>query len=424
MITPIFRLDQDCDNLIIIIRIVDIRTLSNPNEIEIYHEDREFIFYGKPYYLRLKLPGQVESSYSIEEDADQLQAEQMGSIGNNLRCSFDCDRNELKIKIPKKNRGEHFSDLEMIGNFLCKPKKKFHSNLIEVDEITQINDEEENEDEDFDWTLEQTLPQLSLNVLARERYGFANSFENIFDENDNEILELIDVREPGRKSIQQRRLERLRKENGDFDEEHYLADLFDDEMIANIVEKNPSWVDSESNSTIWIDMLLNDEDRQRIIDQLPRKEFPKFNSITRAAIVLSLCDILYAYLYDLRTTDFEHTVESAWTIRKLSPTISWFEFWIPIRFESTDQLMDSIKIKLEHPQKQENNHFDFEKNLIEFAEGDNLPLLMMISCIRRSLIYPLYRNWKLSIRVANDLVDILLRGRNAILKCLLGKFKI
>lgn len=40
---------------------------------------------------------------------------------------------------------------------------------------------------------------------------------------------------------------------------------------------------------------------------------------------LSLIDIMYAFCYNHRTTQGDNTVESAWTINKLSATLSWLQ---------------------------------------------------------------------------------------------------
>lgn len=41
--------------------------------------------------------------------------------------------------------------------------------------------------------------------------------------------------------------------------------------------------------------------------------------------LLGLVDIMFAYAYNNRVTEGENTVESTWTIRKLSSTLSWFD---------------------------------------------------------------------------------------------------
>lgn len=49
------------------------------------------------------------------------------------------------------------------------------------------------------------------------------------------------------------------------------------------------------------------------------------NKEERKTAWLSLVDILYAFSYDFRTTLGENTVESAWTINKLSATLCWLQ---------------------------------------------------------------------------------------------------
>ena len=90
---------------------------------------------------------------------------------------------------------------------------------------------------------------------------------------------------------------------------------------------------------------------------------------------LALVDLVFAYAYDHRTTYGEPTVESAWTVAKLSGTLSWFASW-----GSLGQVLKS--------------------------------------CVRRSLVYPLHRHWGLALRVVKDTYRIMMLGRRAILRCL------
>jgi len=46
------------------------------------------------------------------------------------------------------------------------------------------------------------------------------------------------------------------------------------------------------------------------------------------AIYLGLVDLLFAYSYNHRFTEGENNIESAWTIGKISPTISSLEVGI------------------------------------------------------------------------------------------------
>ena len=404
MITPKFRVEQDFDNLYVIIRMANCRSLWSENSLEIFHQNNEFIFFGKPsYYLRLELPGEVISSDTIIAD-ENLEKQK------NIQFNYDSETNELKIPVEKKNPGEHFENLEILEQLLAKSKTKPGKKLIEVLQTKDFNhqndlENDEDEEEEFDWTIEQKISnndQDDIQFSHQYPYGFANSMTNIII-NDNEDSEILDIKNPGKKSLAQRRRERLRKELNDFDEQYYLANLYDndDKLLIDSMIESPSsapWNDWKSSKSA----ILTDQERKYINENIiPEKyDFIRYDSSRKKTLLLSLFDILFGYCYDLRTNDFEHTCESPWTIVKLSPTLSCFEYWLPLNNDY---------------------QFDDDDNSMLLNEK-NMPKLMLINCLRRSLIYPLYRNWKLSIKVLMDVIDILSIGTNAILKCLLGKF--
>ena len=145
MITPKFRVEQDFDNLYVIIRMANCRSLWSENSIEIFHQNNEFIFFGKPsYYLRLELPGEVISSDTIIADEDLLKQQQL----KNIQFNYDSETNELKIPVEKKNPGEHFENLEILEQLLAKSKTKPGKKLIQVLQNNKQNDQESNEDEE------------------------------------------------------------------------------------------------------------------------------------------------------------------------------------------------------------------------------------------------------------------------------------
>jgi protein SHQ1 len=90
---------------------------------------------------------------------------------------------------------------------------------------------------------------------------------------------------------------------------------------------------------------------------------------------LRLVDVLYAYAYDVRTTDGEHTCESAWTICSIASTLSW---------------LDSFT------------------NIAE----------LQASLYHRALAYPLHRHFDLCERVWQDVTVILNSGKVCVVKCL------
>ncbi len=84
----------------------------------------------------------------------------------------------------------------------------------------------------------------------------------------------------------------------------------------------------------------------------------------RDACKLMIVQLLFAYLYDLRTMDWENSCETGWTINKLCPFLSGFVYH--------DNLNDCL-----------------------------------LNLYRRVMIYPIYRNYKLAVKVHKDLAKIL-----------------
>ena len=59
------------------------------------------------------------------------------------------------------------------------------------------------------------------------------------------------------------------------------------------------------------ELELTDDERERLIG-LPQKLDLDFEKEVSQSVYFGLVDILFAFLYDLRTTDSEHTSESGW----------------------------------------------------------------------------------------------------------------
>ncbi|KAH9407097.1 Hsp90 cochaperone shq1 [Tyrophagus putrescentiae] len=350
MITPLFRLTQDEQYLYV--------TLVAPNmrlaAAELYYEGEQFVFHASPYYLRLELPGRVKAN---KEEILETETKKP-------TIHYDAEKGELVVPVEKAVPGEHFTGLEAIGRLLSGPKSRLSRRLVEVLEengdpktplIEDLVEGAEEEEEDFDWNIEQKLPEEE-----NKPYGFANRYSGVLERLGAELAaELVDLKEPGRKSRAERRAERIAAEEADFDEDHYVADLYDND---------------------------EDEDGGENCELL----LPNFDQATTKVLLLGLADLLFAYAYDARTTDWEHCSESAWTIRKLSPTLSWFEYWATVEGEGKVESRKTV----------------------------------LASLVRRSLIYPLYRSWRLAMKVAQDVVTILGAGQAAVLKCLIDMHRL
>lgn len=122
------------------------------------------------------------------------------------------------------------------------------------------------------------------------------------------------------------------------------------------------------------------------------------------SLYLTLLTLLFAYAYDARTTQYDPTPESAWTIAALTPAFS---------------ALDSPPYP-PHPQgaggTDDSGDLDFGDDAaaleLELAET-------LVPSYRRVLAFPLYRSWALADACRADAARFLLRGTRTVLRCLL-----
>ncbi|KAH0630246.1 hypothetical protein JD844_013041, partial [Phrynosoma platyrhinos] len=260
MITPAFELSQDPDFLTITIRVPYARV----SEFDVYFEGMEFKFYAKPYFLRLVLPGRI-----VED-------------GREKATYDDSD----------KNIGRNF----LAGRLVIFLIPIFADPLISGAE----NDDNIEEEEEFDWEIEQTLCESKENSLCSLcTYGFGNQKSGVF-----------------------KRLQ-------------FSADFFEDEAICQLLKYKPWWTEvyrvkmasqegspwNECNQTALVDFT---EDEKEQLRKFTNRTF-LLDKRTCHQVYLSLVDILLAYCYEIYATEGERNVESPWNIRKLSSTLCWLE---------------------------------------------------------------------------------------------------
>lgn len=120
--------------------------------------------------------------------------------------------------------------------------------------------------------------------------------------------------------------------------------------------------------------LLDEKSYQTLLT-FKNKEYI-MNEKEKDAAFYGLLDCLLAFLCDWRVTEFESNCESHWTVTKLSATLSAF-----VNFEDLKEMQTSF--------------------------------------CRRSLIFPVVRNFDLSLKVIEDLKACMFIGKKMLLKLLL-----
>ncbi|KAL7465459.1 hypothetical protein ACHAXS_005774 [Conticribra weissflogii] len=384
------------------------------------------------------------------------------------KMQYDPERNHgtLIIKLRKEQDG-FWPDLDLLGRlqqpFVKKTQqqsKPFNTlardskPLVQV--IDQTGDEYVGEGDRYDRTdyddaaLATPMEELlSVNLQHTPTYGLFRNFSNVFRDYAREGLahEMLECPSPddtvtstnngddhhGKDHDQMKRIQRIQTENGKFDADRYLADLYineegdmifdtamemvphwlvngEQENTSDVMQKdgfsevititskleNLSTADKSINANSSNNMTQSDKTNQGSFftseESHQLANIPPSSNIhhqltpeQHRSAKLSLLDLLFSYVYDHRTTDGDPTVESSWTIMILSPSLSWLENYQP----PYDDIPDVLRW-----------------------------------CIRRSLIYPYVRSYDLAIRVVRDVSIILMKGRRVVIRCLLQLRKI
>ncbi|XP_059186060.1 protein SHQ1 homolog [Centropristis striata] len=363
MITPAFDLSQDPEYLILCLRVPYTRT----SEFDLYIDGTDFKFFAKPYFLRLSLPGRI-----VEDGRE--------------KATFDIDKGLFTVRVPKETAGEHFEGLQMLTSLLAPQGSRSAKPLIEdisTDCSEGAGDDGDEDEEEFDWQVEQEVYRESSEeeLRAQQKYGFGNQRSGVFARLQEELSDVIDVKNPEGTTAAERRQARLDAEGSAFSSDHYLADLFEDDEIKGLLKFRPWWTElspsteQEGKAAV---SFTNDEKEQ--LRKFTNRSY-LLDKTSRYQVWLSLVDLLLAYSYEVRSTEGEHNVESPWTIRKLSGTLCWLETY--------GSLQD-----------------------------------VLVSFGRRVLCYPLHRHFSMVSAAVRDTTRILQSGKACVLKCLLDIHKV
>jgi protein SHQ1 len=188
--------------------------------------------------------------------------------------------------------------------------------------------------------------------------------------------------------VAQRKQLREEAESSTFDVERYMLDYLygsDDTIYQSATQYTPWWstlaeaqteTGDQKNGCGTVRNVEFTEEENKILRELPNKEYLVEDGDT-SELLAGLVTIIFAYCYDFRTTEGEHSSESGWTLCKLSPLLSW---------------LDTL----------------------------SYPTQAMEACIRRALIFPYIRRYDLATLVARDMVTVFKLGKRAALRCLMA----
>lgn len=160
---------------------------------------------------------------------------------------------------------------------------------------------------------------------------------------------VVDIPDPDNMDVSERRLSRIANEDAKFEDDHYLADLYENDYIDDVLLKfkpdfGVSMKTKQKSSTSSEDDEKNENENDGTVGgEFTQRELDCLKSLPKRTYMLSkeqkffafagLVDILYAYCYNLRVNLAEANVESAWTIVKLSSTLAWFDVSLDLRLK-------------------------------------------------------------------------------------------
>ncbi|CAE6408282.1 unnamed protein product [Rhizoctonia solani] len=380
MITPKFSCSQDHSSVTVQLYVPSVRAA----DVEIHVEDTLFSAHINPYFLRLNFPHPV-----LEDDHSS--------------ASYDPSLGTLTVRLTKETSGVHFPDLDLLAKLLAprsaavlNDEGRAKGPLIEVldahspDELAHELDHKlrldlEKEHAAFvraaqnDWQIDQEVPDdelsdVGLSVSTHTPYGFLDLHTGYFTNvihTENEVNEL--GAEAENSTLSKRRHLREASEEAKWDEEHYIADFVDDEIIKELMS---------TEMPLEATFVFTEEENMTML-RLPRREY-LLTPERKRELQIVLCTILFAAQYDWRTTQDDPTPESAWTICKLVPA-----------FSALDPCPAPVSLRS-----------------------------ALRTSYRRALAFPLYRSFALCQRVQKDVAQLLGQGTRAVIRRLLATKKI
>ncbi|RKO97298.1 hypothetical protein CXG81DRAFT_14858 [Caulochytrium protostelioides] len=374
MITPSFTLDQDAETVTLRARCPYVKA----SEIAIHVEGAHLRIHIQPYFLSLSLPA------PLVEDGRE-------------KGEYDISSGILTVCLPKATPGQHFPDLDLTNTLLFGPKapgqglasRRDDSQMAEAESKAETDAEGEAAEEpelEIDWNALQSMPAPFDPADAHGHgYGFMDTHAGFGSQIELLAVEVLTPHlDMGTTDVAARDQARLDFENLSFSSDYYAQDFHEDEEIQRLIAYKPSVREAlkrqqalQQRQSEPVQAITLTEAEQALLRKLPCKEILHPDTTWTRRLLLGLVDMVFAMSYDQRVTEEEATVESTWTVAKLSATLSSFVVF--------DTLDDTLR-----------------------------------ACFRRAVTFPLYRHWRLVEAVLRDVVLHFKLGRRQLLRDLLA----
>lgn len=330
-IVPRFELSQTDTQVTVLVFVATIRL----DSIEVLLDEESVLhFHASPYSLTLNF-----APHEFEDG------------GNNLSAQYDPSKQIIRIPLLKATKGVIWPNLEMTARLIQPreiPKQWLHS--------VSSPDDDDDDDDDGDVNTDSTIAEVDTeesvtaitDTTERFGYGFGNLFQNIFTDyckSDGIAREMLSLPDPENTEPSKRRILRTETELKDFDPDRYDYSIEDDYLYPLVMEFVPFWKTSKEQQTNAVQSPSDDvshnlaesfhkklslsspftSDEQLLLSTIPYPLIPKSKMLPDDRLWCGLLDLLVPFVYDHITTMGEATVESAWTITRISSSLSWLD---------------------------------------------------------------------------------------------------
>lgn len=376
---PSYTLSQDADRVYIDITAANASTTPN-----IAVEGRIFGFHLEPYYLPLVLPHPVTRP---DSDSETLQSTPLDAASNS---SSPGEVQRFRVTLYKTQRGEQWSGLEQLQPQLL-PEEQLKQALADVEQSKGFfqpapTTSADGSDEAAQALLQQALRRQGLTTVNDDDgeaqidasstkaggvksnrkgpsygFGFQSKFSGfLIPAGCADPRNVLEVPDPDVVEPAAREQTALTAEEERWDEGIYMDNFLDvDGELTHLLRFKPTLPSAAPTpNTTSPDSTLD---------------------LETSGLLLQL---LFALSYDERTNDGDPTVESGWTLAKLSRSLS--ASTLPQVSSSLEELVAST----------------------------------LVGCVRRALTMPLYRHWELSIACIHDTLLRLEAGKTHVGYCL------
>lgn len=424
MITPRFDIEQDDEFLNIKVSINNIRFSASGVEINI--NENVLIFHLSPYYLRLRF------DHNLVDD-------------ERATANFIPGEGKILIKAPKANKGEIFEDLDLHSKLLARvnigdsigEENKTQGSLIQeiggstsgpekIEDISKLG-------QNFDWEIEQVeeAPENEDLLNNASKYGFNNDYSGLIGVSISNGNDINDLNDPEHTNSIDRVKQRIQRENNVFDDEYYASEYItykhgneedlDINRIKNIMAFEPKiiqdykkWTNEQpANRDAIMPVEFTETEKNQMENNLPKKQSYLLDGETIKLNYITILNLLFSFNFENQENEGDNTSESVWTIGKLTPQIAGLDQQLAIP-ESHKETKETEEILIREVKDAPNDNENTKK------APESIIKTAIVAGIRRSLCFPLHRNYDLSLKAWENAFYTLKGGKRLVIKTLLA----